>query len=379
MTIDDQAREPASDVLRRLVTEQVESRPPAPEWSTLGGVSKPDRRRRRPVVGVAVAASIAGLIVGLIVLDGRRPDAERSVATAHIDPAPEVAQRVLADVEQVAPDAFVVPAERPGSVEFQYAIRTPGPEDGMTTRTVRAGNEQNPEALVVHVDVGDRPPAFADPVDVGGREWLVSDGPGGWSAFTTVGESDISVYGSGRFFDEERSVLAELRVLPATSLQHPPLDPTASMIEVASSGSGGERGALQVQISNGYVCSRTMFSSGSSGSCGSRLVERAVSVFAEPPSGGNYDWVEGADVVAAAVSGIVYAEVASVDVEFTDGTTMSVAPVDESGTFDELRFWVLSAEVGVEPALAAAGADVVREVRAYDRDGELLEIARPGR
>jgi hypothetical protein len=383
MNIDDVKR-PSPALVRQLVGEQVSQAPSPHPWPRVAALPISVRPGREPspprsrVLFVAVAASFVALLGALVLLGSRdEPDAPSDTPAHPATPAPIP----LADVTDVADDQWVVPTEVPGEMEFQYAMRT-----GDGRRSVRAGTDATPELLTIHLEpavpAGAAPDFSTVPIEagfsevrIGGRQWAVTSDVDGWHARPLAGSPSVVVHGSGSFSADAERLLGSLQVVPTELLPYPPLNPDGPMIEVAEYEFDGERWEFTVDEVNGYYCTRiTETSGGASGSCGGAL---SSGVFASFAGGGGYTVEDGASVIRAEDSGVVRDDVARVEVEFIDGSVVSVEPTNPTDRFEGLRFWVVVADVRIAEGRSADNLTPVREIRAFDAADELLDTQRP--
>jgi hypothetical protein len=334
------------------------------------------------VLFVAVAASFVALLGALVLLGSRdEPDSPSN----SLPSPPSVGPIPLADVTDVTDNQWVVPAEVPGEMEFQYAMRT-----GDGRRSVRAGTDATPELLTIHLEpavpAGAAPEFSTVPIEagfsevrIGGRRWAVTSDVDGWHARPLAGSPSVVVHGSGSFGADAERLLGSLQVVPTELLPYPPLNPDGPMIEVAAYEFDGGRWVVSVEEANGYFCSRVSHGDGGGGGagCGGSAAPGS-GVFASFVGGGGYLYLDGTSAVRAYDWGAVRDDVARVEVEFLDGSVVSVEPTNPTDRFEGLRFWVVAADVHLPEGRSADNLTPVRELRAFDAADELLDTQRPG-
>jgi len=349
---------------------EVATRLTLPE-TTLDEVLADDSRTPSPSAGRApgtgptapfrwAAVAAAGLlVVGALAVVARRGDESDGVA---VDRPPEL----LATVDEITPDEWVIAGPLPSGVVYMYALGVAGEASG--DRSVRYGNERASGTFErMRISLDDGPvPIVAEAVDIAGTEWMV-DAPtsGQWTATRTLGATNVTISDSGPFDDEARRIVAGLVVVPVQELPHEPLGGSASAVDVATFDLDGVVQSFAVQESNGYWCTWVRSAEGESGGCGSALDDSAVVTV----DGGFSEVADGADTAEVVRAGTVSADSARVELEFGDGTVVEATPTDLSGRFDR-TFWIAGAVV------RADGRSVV-EVRSFDADGVLLGVARP--
>lgn len=371
MTMHDFETGPKRASLRRLVGEQIDMAPTAHPWESVAariGDVEPESNPGKPNgthrwLRVGVAASVVALFVALVVVGARsEPDALSDASvTGQTGPV------ALALVEEIGPDDWVVPKERPGEVEFQYAMRSD------EQRSVWLGTDGQPERFVIHIGLDQQSAASAAEVMTGSQVWHVTDDVGGWRAVRATG-TPVTVHGPGRFQVDGESILASLHVVATGALPFAPLDFDGPMTEVAVFDLDGDRYRLSVSEANGYFCTKVLSSAGGGGGCGGPLTQ---GVFASFAGGGGYSHEFGSRSITAEDSGIVSNDVDRVEVEFIDGTVVSVPATNDTGRFEEYRFWIAVADVQLPDGQSAEDVVPVRELRAFDASGALLDTARP--
>lgn len=314
--------------------------------SRLTSVLPPDqpvRTGRSWMMAAAIVVLIAG---GVFVLSSRRSPA-LPVTTP------------LSEVTTLRQDDWVLATVLPDGQEWLYGLDS---TDVVGTRTSAYGTLQpgnSIQRLTIHV--GRVPPAtlLADTAQIDGTTWMVDDTQG-WHAVRDLGDVGVEVYGSGPFDDASRDLLAHLVVAGEADLPSPPLGRETDAVEVASYEFDGTVHTHRVQESNGFWCHWTGTTDGTSGGCGDDSDPAAILTV----DGGSFTIADGTTIGAIERAGSVSPQVVRVEVQFTDGTTVSVTPDDPSGQFDR-KFWIVAAAVSQE--FVANG-----EVRAYDETGQLL-------
>ena len=271
----------------------------------------------------------------------------------------EVPARLLSDVDELAGDEWVVATRLPDELTWTYALESaePSPE-----RTLWYGDEENEQRLQILIELGgDGLVAEGEITVISGTEWhLLTPGSGRWTALTQIGATTIRVTDNAAFDDDDRDLLAGLTILDVGELPHAPLGDPERATEVARVDLAGARRTFAVQVSNGYWCGWVLDRDGSAGGCGQPF---------GPPGeltidGGSSTVAEDASIGDVTRAGTASSDSARVEVEFSDGSVVSVVPTDLSGQFDRL-FWIAAAVV---PANELS----LTEVRSYDAAGRLL-------
>lgn len=360
--------------VRQVVGDQVGAAPPPKPWAeVVSAACGVDAKRsgaagfRRPrVVAVAAAACLVALVAGLVVVS-RDGSTDRSAAP---DDALPVTQVPLSQVDSLGPGDWVVPSAAPDEVDFLWAtVRA-------NSNVVAMGDDPNRPSYVFEVTFPiSRSTGPTVPI-VSETEWVMTALEIGWRTRRGVGPALVAVNGPGGFDDAAEALLDGLVVVSAEGLPQPPVDPDGPMTEVASFDIDGVVYTYSVVGTPAYACVRVDEAGlGASGYCGPFTAEGDV--FASFTGGGGYTYTEDSDVIRATADGAVRSDVARVEVEFIDGTTVSVEPMNTSDVFPELRFWVVVADVNVPDLRSFENLTPVAEQRAFDADDTLLNRARP--
>jgi len=128
---------------------------------------------------------------------------------------------------------------------------------------------------------------------------------------------------------------------------------------------------LRAQGTNGYYCLESGFGS----SCPIRF-DAMMDVMSKH-GGGGAGAIDGEPTMDVTSYGIARPDVARIEFEFADGTTMAAVPEDLSGTFD-VRFWLIAEQIELDdPIDASPGAPLPQGILrtiAYDEDGNILAV-----
>ncbi len=307
----------------------------------------------------AAVAAAGLLVVGAVAVIARRGDESGGVAV-------DRPSALLAAVDEIAPDEWVIAGPLPPGVVYMYALGVDG--DASDDRSVAYGNERASGTFErIRISIDDRPaPVVAEVVEVAGTEWLVdASASGRWTATRRLGTTNVTISDSGPFDGEARRIVAGLVVVPVDELPHEPLGESASAVDVARFDLDGVVQSFAVQESNRYWCTWVRSVEGESGGCGTAFDDAA----AVTVGGGFSEVADGADTAEVVRAGTVSTDSARVELEFGDGTVVEATPTDLSGRFDR-KFWIAGAIV------RADGRSVVA-VRSFDADGRLLGVATP--
>jgi hypothetical protein len=349
-----------------------------------------DLRRSR---GLLVAASVAVLVGagGLIWATNSRtqPPSPSSPAASPVDAIPglpdptaasgnssvatsiAVAPQPLSSTELLEPSDWVIARTPPSGTEFVLARR-----DGAEPDVIQIVAYGPPDGdgsdfeLIIEID-RPRSPATGDTITVGGATWAINQAdPGWWNVSRSVGESDVGVRGTGEI---DESLLASLVVVDDAGLPLAPLGNRDDAVIVARTNVGDETYTYAAQEAGRHGCHWLMTSGvGGGHRCGPIPQDDVVTIVAtqallEDPT----------DSKLAIAWGSATGDVATVDVEFADGTVITADATDLSGTFAK-RFWIAAAAVATGSDQTPADTqEAVVEVRAYDIDRNVLGTATP--
>lgn len=362
------------DVERQLadyfgwLEDQIE---PLPRPADLG-------RRTRLWAIAAAAATMIGLVAGLVLIAGRDTGDEPAPATVPTPKGPS-----LGDVDDVGAGAWVYPSVLPAGVEYAYPSRDPG---SSTSRSISFVDAANSLIYVVTVDPAGWDQARTGDVtaeELAGHPWQIRSVDDVWFATRHLDSTTVRLSTPVEFDDDARAFIEGLVVIDEADLPTPALDFDGDFVEVARyDGADGIAAAVRVSESNGYFCVKTYdgFGGGGGGGCvfslSSGEVLSGVSIATGPTREG--------DGVRVDVASLARADVARVEVEFVDGAVVSTAPTDLSGRFD-VGFWIVAADVDVdvdvglsEPHPPPGGIDTpVAEIRAFDSTGAILDTYDP--
>lgn len=330
-----------------------------------------DPRSSRWLVGAAAAAVVALGVGGLVVADRQLADpapAQQPNSTESATPAPTL--QPLSSTERLEPSDWVIAPTPPPGTEFVLARR-----DGAEPDIIQILAYGPPDGdgsdfeLIIEID-RPRRPSTGDTITVGGATWAINQAdPGWWNVSRSVGESVVEVRGTGNI---DESLLASLVVVDDAGLPLAPLGNRDDAVIVARTNVGDVTYTYAAQEAGRHGCHWLMTSGvGGGHRCGPIPQDDVVTIVAtqalEDPTDSNL----------AIAWGSATRDAATVDVEFADGTVITAAATDLSGTFAR-RFWIA-------PAAVATGSDqtpadtqeVVVEVRAYDIDRNLMGTATP--
>ncbi|MEO6652399.1 MAG: hypothetical protein ABIP17_07075 [Ilumatobacteraceae bacterium] len=304
---------------------------------------------------------------------------------ARSDPDPFAALEVdlsgatpLAGAERVEPSDWVVAAELPDGVGWLYADTDDEAPSltGESERAVWYGDSPLADARDRYrVSVGGRSlSSGGDAIDIDGTAWTISPYElNRWIATRPVGPSFVAVSGPGVFDVVDRDLIASLVVVPESGLPATPLGPVDQSVVVAQTELGETSYTLAAQESNGFWCFAGRSTNEFGYGCGT-AIDPADPITIET---GSTTSLYSADTVKAVRGGTVATQVARVDVEFVDGTIVSVTPTDLSAQFDR-RFWIAAADIDTQTQPGSlVTVETVVEVRAYDNDGRLLAAKSP--
>lgn len=330
-------------------------------------------RSSRQGRGLMVAAA-AVLTVGAVGLIATR----RADAPAPATPPPSTqpaASRLLAGAVELSPSDWVTATVLPDGVEWLFADRRwyigDGQEDNRAIAYGHRVSDGTGEELWIEVGAT-AATSSSSVVDAAGIEWELDERtPGWWSATRSVGDTTVNVRGQGIV---DAALLAGLIVVDEMDLPHDPLGGPDEATEVARATLDDAVYAYGVQESNDYYCNWLDDGTGAgSGGCGGFIQPDAAITI----DGGSTEQIAGADIVTAVRAGSVLADAERVEVDFADGTTLTVEPTDLSGQFDR-RFWVAAATISTESLIGIpVTGETVGEVRAYDTNDNLLGTTRP--
>lgn len=362
------------DRLRRhyvTVTDQLE----LPERTIDEVLSRSDHGANTTVRwrrGLMVAATVV-LIAGAVGLIATRRNGESAPAAPPPATQPS-GPLTLADTDGLAASDWVAATVLPDDAEWLYANRRWYAGDPANNRVIAYGQrvgDGTGEQLWIEIDTV-APTSSTSIIDIDGIEWGVDNpSPDWWSATREVGTSTVNVRGQGEI---NRNILQGLVVIDETGLPFAPLGGPNDAAEVARTNLGDDVYRYDVQESNDYYCNWVRDGTGGlSGGCGGLIEPSAVITI----DGGSTEQLAGADVVTAVRAGSVSVTVERVEVDFADGTTLTVEPNNLSNQFDR-RFWIAAATISTDSQTGIpVTEETVSEARAYDIDDNLLGAISP--
>jgi hypothetical protein len=324
-----------------------------------GGLIWATNSRMQPPAPAATPVDISGL-----------PDPTAASGNSSVPTSIAVAPQPLSSIERLEPSDWVIAPTPPPGTEFVLARRDGAEPDiiQIVAYGLPGGDGSNFE-LIIEID---RPPspATGDTITVGGATWAINQAdPGWWNVSRSVGESDVDVRGTGKI---DESLLASLVVVDDAGLALAPLGNQDDAVIVARTNVGDETYTYAAQEAGRHGCHWLMTSGvGGGHRCGPIPQDDVVTIVAtqalEDPT----------DSKLAIAWGSATRDVATVDVEFADGTVITADATDLSGTFAK-RFWIAAAAVATGSDQTPADTqEAVVEVRAYDIDRNLLGTATP--
>lgn len=245
----------------------------------------------------------------------------------------------LADLLLAYTVGWVLPI---GDLPDGYEVLVAQESGGGSTRGAVLGGDTVPE-LYVGIVTGVPAGSAQGAAEIDGAGWIGSDMTNeagevvGHLVRRQIGEVSISVSGLTSPDVVER-VAALLAPIDAADLPVPVLDSSAETTRVLSIDDVG----LEVNEANGFYCMHATVGdvSGLTGCNG----------YTEPGMPVTSLGVLSAGATRTVAVGLAEPNVARVEFELPDGSSVSVSPVDESGVFDQ-RFWVTD-----EPGVAASSA-----------------------
>ena len=374
--MNDIAPDPIDTLLRRIAAEQTADAPVPHHWDEVGDLHTSTQRAtgstaatsRRPFV-LGLAAALVAVLIGGLVLATRDGGDE-------IPAAPVTYPVPLTEVGEIPDRAWIVSSVMPVDSEYTYALRT------STSRSVSYGDRSNPERHRIVITDGDLATDADEVVRIGSRDWYVHADPDTWSAVTRVGDQLVIVTGDREFALIGRDFLQGLSVVGTSDLPAPPLDPDSEHDLVAEFRTDPFDLEMSVSSSNGIYCIEAGDDEGRSVGCGTPIdVSGPV---ANVVTGDTVSSSFGVDRTRVLLTGVTSTDVATVIVEFVDGSTVDVTPTDLSGSYD-VRFWIAAAEIAITeldpepgtPEMELTAGDLISAVRAVDADGNVLQTSLP--
>jgi hypothetical protein len=313
----------------------------------------------RRLLTIAATLLILLLIVGLGLTVGKRSNST------------PVDQPVTISVPTIGTDAptvdypsdqtWYIPAVLPDDLIFDRA------EDrGPTGQNLRYRSESSDRSITVQ---SGSPLATAlksdQQVDVNGVVWHVATTDSTDSAVWFGAPEGVDLVVSGVGIDDKTmlEVVRSLERRQATDLARPPIPvggSSSTAVEVATAIQDGVPKRLFADTDGVSFA----FNADGGGSGSVRLGSEALVV--SSALGPNPNLVSNGQRAESLIWGLVRADVASVDVELTDGNVVTTQPQDESGSFVENFFFV------AVPTRTEGGLEMISAIVARDRDGNEL-------
>ncbi len=366
----------------RSVTADIVAVTPPREAGPVHKVTKQSSHSSRRWIAAAAGLLLFAGVAGLLAIGNRDSTSEpASVPTLEpdeADPVPtlerdepdtvEINRGLGAELE-IDPDEWVVPSDLSKTGQLQYAAIEPGPG----VRTVHYGPIGEPATLDITIDTFSTD-SNGTPVDVNGIEWKETDEPGFWNAERRIGDADIRVSSGKLDVEQGRQILSGLTVIASEELQSEPMDSNVLLDDqtspVATYTTDDQTFTMRAAQQNGYYCTFTNDGTGGGGGGCGQLFDPATSWASPGIAGIGHE--DNTNVVTVEASGIVATDVATIEIDFINDTTVTVTPTDLIGTFP-VRFWIAGATIDLEP-----GQDPTRinsgfvQVRGLDDDANVL-------
>lgn len=326
---------------------------------------------RSSVRWLAVAASIAALVIGAAAALVLRSSTDDSVAVATPDGVLLSSRSTLAD------DEWVVPAAADGFVVDIAMMHAPE----MRNTTFVAADDPS---VKVFIDIGPLGQTFVpddvewSDVDIAGVPWSMTTS--GTAVLTRdIGGRTVQVRSITVPADRLIGIAGRLRVVPEAGLGLPVLKPSSpdGWTDVATT-SVGTTATLRAISDGRHYCLFIAHAppgsatSAAGGGCGDELAEGDA--ITRP--GGESSSPENLapdEAGTSILTGLARSDVASLEVLLRDGTTISTVPQDLSGRFP-LHFYIV-----VVPNHGFDLLDEVVKITAISTDGTILQTIDPKR
>lgn len=313
-------------------------------------------RRRRLVLAVAAPLLVIVLITALIwVARNRSTSLPADQPKSAVDPA---------TVDYPSDSTWLIPSFIPDGLVFVVAEDRHGFE-----QFLRYESGLTDEWLTVESGLGvTKSQTARASTEIDGRSWDVEsiDTDPAWMSLTRVdGQIGVRVSAHGLSSDVLRKVAQSLAELPATQLRRPPLpvgDRADRGIAVAEGDQEGVPKQLFVNTDGVSFVFTVDGGSGASVRLGGAALVPSGALGPDPNSIGRGEEAE------SLIWGLLRSDVATVDVELTDGRVVTAQAQDLSGLFIE-NFYLIAV-----PTTTEGGLEMVSAVIARDRDGR--ELAR---
>lgn len=315
-----------------------------------------NRRPHRVLLAAAASLLLVMLVAGLaLTVHLRTPVQPTNPPAPPLDPA---------TVEYPTDSTWFVPAFVPDGLGFVVAEDRHGYE-----QYLRYESAALDQWLTVESGVGVREPrTTGDQIEIDGRVWVIDpvDRDPTVARWTTQGDDAAGISVSSRGMDEAvvRKVVESIRAEPATVLPRPPIPVGDSDrgIEVASAMQDGSPKRLFANTDGVSFVFSVDGGSGSSVRLGTNALVSSGALGPTP------NLVLDGNEAESLLWGLLRSDVATVDIELTDGRVLSADAQDMSGLFVENFYFV------AVPTKTDGGLEMVAAVVARARDG--TELAR---
>ncbi len=371
--------------IRRSVDLRITQASPPPTWSEVvegrqlaraAEVKDPNRW----LLAAAASAIVAVGVGGLVVLERNEPTPPAA------SPVEQVANSGLVDTEligseparllnatdQLGPGEWVVPTRMVNGYDLQYSVA-----NFVAAKVSYFGQSTDTDdqiAVAVLDAAALDPMASAErSLNVMGADWGIEPSNGYWSASRRLGSTFLTVSGPGLDDRTGTELLESLRIVDLDNTTLDLLSPGLGGDLVADYEEDGATTTLSIRQAGNWYCSTVDAGDGNlAAGCATPFVpaqiisDNLAKGFTHPDDNGT---------TIAYAAGIVSTNVAQVDIEFVDGSIISVSPVNLSSDRANNYFVVRADLPGVDAPASDQTESLIVQISALDDTGTVIATA----
>jgi hypothetical protein len=371
--------------IRRSVDARITQASPPPTWSDVVEHQQLPRttEARDPNRWLLVAAASAIVAVGvggLVVLERNEPTPPAASPVAQVannglvdtelivsDPA-----RPLEATDQLGPGEWVVPTRMVDGYDLQYSVVNFA---AAKVSYFGQSTETDDQIAVAVLDAAALDPmASAErSLNVMGTDWGIEASNGYWSASRPLGPTYLTVSGPGLDDPTGTELLESLRVVDLDNTTLDLLSPRPGGALVAQYEEDGATTTLSIEQAGNWYCS-TVDAGDANLAVGCATPFVAGQIISDNLARGFTHPNDNGTTIAYA-AGIVSTDVARVDIEFIDGSVVSVSPMNLSADRANSYFVVRAELPGVDAPASDRTESLIVQISALDDTGTVIATA----
>lgn len=368
--------------IRRSVDARITQASPQPTWSDVVEHrqltrSAEARHPNRWLLVAAASAIVAVGVGGLVVLERNEPtppaasSVEKVVNSGLVDTELIVSDpaRPLDATDQLGPGEWVVPTRMVAGYDLQYSV---GNFPAAKVSYFGQATETDDQIAIAVLDAAALDPmASAErSLNVMGAIWGINARNGYWSASRRLGPTYLTVSGPGLDDRTGTELLESLRVVDLDNTTLDVLSPRPGGDLVADYEEDGATTTLSIEQAGNWYCSTVEARDGSLAvGCATPFVASQI-ISDNLAKGFTHSDDNGTTIAYAA--GIISTDVARVDIQFIDGSVISVSPANLSADRANSYYVVRTPLPGVDAPASDQTESLVVQISALDDTGTVI-------